>query len=98
MEKTEIYHLFHPRNLAYKDNRYEDFKAFWATSFPIFSVKFTSYLLWIEYRQSRPDGYGYSQFFDKFKKWQSSLSVGMHVEQVYRDKLYNLIFPKSPSL
>ncbi len=63
MEEPEIYHLFHPGNPAYKDSRYEDFKSrlgYFVSELRRKGV--TRNLLWTEYRQSRPDGYGYSQF------------------------------------
>ena len=50
-------------NPAYKDSRFEEFKS----KIPYFEKELgrpyvTRYLLWQEYKQEDPDGYGYSQF------------------------------------
>lgn len=50
-------------NPAYKDRRFEEFKG----KIPYFEKELerphvTRYLLWEEYRQDNPEGYGYSQF------------------------------------
>lgn len=54
---------FHPGNPAYKDDRYDHLKGL--LDHYIKELKRTGVsrrLLWEEYRQARPDGYGYSQF------------------------------------
>ncbi len=50
-------------NPAYKQDRFEEFKgmiSYWEEELKKPHV--TRYLLWEEYRESHPDGYGYSQF------------------------------------
>ena len=39
-------------------------------------------LLWLEYRTSHPDGYGYSRFCDRYRLWRGRLDVVLR--QVYR--------------
>lgn len=63
LENPELEAKFHPGNPAYKDDRYEHFKG--QMDFYLKELKRTGVnkrLLWEEYRQQRPDGYGYSQF------------------------------------
>jgi transposase len=54
---------FHPGNPAYKDGRYETFST--NLGYYLKELKrtgVTNRLLWEEYRQQYPNGYGYSQF------------------------------------
>lgn len=37
----------------------------------------TRLLLWEEYRQAHPEGYGYSQFCELFRHWCGKLSISM---------------------
>lgn len=37
-------------------------------------------LLWLEYRQDHPDGYGYTQFCVKFRRWQQAQDLVMRFE------------------
>ena len=37
-------------------------------------------LLWLEYRQDHPDGYGYTQFCVKFRRWQQTQDLVMRFE------------------
>ena len=49
----------------------------------------TRSLLWEEYRQSHPSGYGYTQFCEYYSRYRSSLprDVTMHLEHVFGDRL-----------
>lgn len=42
----------------------------------------TLQLLWLEYREARPDGYGYSRFCDLYREWRDQLDVVLR--QTYR--------------
>jgi transposase len=48
----------------------------------------TRQLLWHEYKQRYPDGYGYSQFCNHFARWQKTSKASMHMEHESGDKLY----------
>ena len=63
LEDPELNHRFNGGNPAYCDRRFEDFK----TRISYFEQELkrpnmTTYLLWEEYRQEVPDGYGLTQF------------------------------------
>lgn len=45
-------------------------------------------LLWHEYKERYPDGYGYSQFCNHFARWQKTSNASMHMEHEPGDKLY----------
>lgn len=42
----------------------------------------TLQLLWAEYKQANPDGYQYSQFCERYRRWESNLEVVLR--QVHR--------------
>lgn len=48
----------------------------------------TRQLLWHEYKQKYPDGYGYSQFCHYFARWLKTSNASMHMEHEPGDKLY----------
>jgi len=48
----------------------------------------TLQLLWQEYREGYPDGYGYSQYCHHFYQWRKAQKVSMHIEHKAGDKLY----------
>jgi transposase len=37
----------------------------------------TLQLLWLEYREAHPDGYGYSQFASLYRQWRGGIDVTM---------------------
>jgi transposase len=45
-------------------------------------------VLWSEYRQQYPDGYGYSQFCERFKQWAVTQAATLHLEHHPGDKLF----------
>jgi hypothetical protein len=45
-------------------------------------------VLWEEYRQVQPDGYGYSRFCDLFREFERRLSPVMRQEHVAGDKVF----------
>src|SRR6056297_3815907 len=47
----------------------------------------TLQLLWQEYREGYPDGYGYSQYCHHFYQWRKAQKVSMHIEHKAGDKL-----------
>lgn len=51
-------------------------------------VGVTRHLLWEEYRQEEPEGYGYSQFCYHFQTWEESQELSMHMEHKAGDKLF----------
>jgi transposase len=48
----------------------------------------TLMLLWFEYRETHPDGYGYSQFCELYRRWQRHLDVVMRQEHKAGEKLF----------
>lgn len=48
----------------------------------------TLQLLWEEYRQNHPDGYGYSQFCELYRRWQRHLDVVLRHEHKAGEKLF----------
>ena len=48
----------------------------------------TLMLLWIEYKERFPDGYQYSQFCDRYRRWQRHLDVVMRQEHRAGEKLF----------
>lgn len=45
-------------------------------------------LLWEEYRQNYPDGYGYSQFCELYRRWRRHLDVVLRHEHKAGEKLF----------
>jgi transposase len=45
-------------------------------------------LLWVEYRQAHPDGYGYSHFCDHYQKWRRKLDVVLRQEHKAGEKVF----------
>jgi transposase len=48
----------------------------------------TLYLLWVEYREVHPDGYGYSQFCALYRKWAERLHPSMRLHHKAGEKLF----------
>jgi transposase len=48
----------------------------------------TLQLLWEEYRQSHPQGYGYSRFCELYHRWNSNQNVVMRLEHVPGEKMF----------
>lgn len=48
----------------------------------------TRQILWEEYRQAHPEGYGYSQFCYHFQVWQDISDLSMHMEHKAGDKMF----------
>lgn len=51
-------------------------------------TKVTLWLLWQEYRERNPDGYGYSRFCDLYRKWEGTIDVEMRQEYRAGEKLF----------
>ena len=45
-------------------------------------------LLWIEYRDAHPDGYGYSQFCELYRRWAKCLNPSMRMRHKAGEKLF----------
>src|SRR5438876_2355783 len=45
-------------------------------------------LLWLEYREAHPDGYGYSQFCARYRAWQRGIDLVMRQEHKAGEKLF----------
>ncbi len=45
-------------------------------------------LLWVEYREQHPDGYGYSQFCNRYRAWSRRVDVVMRQEHRAGEKLF----------
>lgn len=48
----------------------------------------TRQILWGEYRQKYPVGYGYTQFCEHFSQWAHNRDASLHIEQIAGDKMY----------
>ena len=48
----------------------------------------TLQLLWDEYRQARPDGYGYSRFAELYQRWKRNLDVVLRQEHKAGEKVF----------
>lgn len=62
-----------------------DFKAMY---FELKKKAVTLMLLWEEYRQNHPNGYGYTQFCEYYNRWREHLSVVMRQEHIAGDKMF----------
>lgn len=89
LENPVLEAKFHPGNPAYKQERYEHFKA--NLDFYLKELKRTGVsknLLWEEYRGQRPDGYSYSQFCYHLQQQQIASKPSMVLEHKPGEKLY----------
>lgn len=89
MEHPVLEAKFHPGNPAYKDERYEDLKA--RLDYYLEELKkkgVNKRLLWEEYREVKPDGYGYSQFCFHLQQQQVASRPSMVLEHKPAEKLY----------
>ena len=48
----------------------------------------TLQLVWEEYRQAHPNGYGYSRFCDPYQQWRRQLDVVLRQEHRAGEKLF----------
>jgi transposase len=48
----------------------------------------TRQILWAEYRENNPNGYGYTQFCEHFARWSECHKATLHIEQQPGDKIY----------
>lgn len=48
----------------------------------------TRQLLWEEYRQAYPEGYGYTQFCEHYNRWKASLDVTLRQQHVAGEKTF----------
>jgi transposase len=48
----------------------------------------TLQLLWLEYREAHPDGYGYSQFANLYRQWRGQVDVTMRQSHKAGEKLF----------
>lgn len=48
----------------------------------------TLQLLWVEYRDDHPDGYGYSQFCELYRRWAKRLKPSMRITHKAGEKLF----------
>lgn len=48
----------------------------------------TLMLLWLEYKETHPDGYAYSQFAELYRRWKRHIDVVMHHEHRAGEKLF----------
>ena len=45
-------------------------------------------LLWVEYREAHPDGYGYTQFCEHYRQWAGHLQPTMRLSHVAGERLF----------
>mgnify|MGYP001343428685 CR=1 FL=1 len=48
----------------------------------------TLYLLWQEYKQAHPDGYQYSQYCERYRRWSKTLDVWMRQSHQAGEKMF----------
>jgi len=48
----------------------------------------TRLLLWEEYREAHPDGYGYTQFCELYNRWRKTLSISMRQVHKAGEKMF----------
>ncbi len=48
----------------------------------------TLMLVWVEYREAHPNGYAYSQFCERYRRWRRHLDVVMRQEHKAGEKLF----------
>lgn len=80
---------FHPGNPAYKDTRFDHFKA--NLAYYIKELKRTGVnkkTLWEEYKEKLPDGYSYSQFCFHLQQHQAASKPSMVLDHKPGEKLY----------
>jgi transposase len=88
---------FHPGNPAYKDERFDYFKAhieFYLKELKRVGV--TKQLLWEEYKQQNPDGYSRSQFCYHLSQQQLASKPSMVLEHKPAEKLFIDFAGKKP--
>jgi len=80
---------FHSGNPAYKDERYEYFKEHMDYYLKELNRKgVTKHLLWEEYRQDNPKGYGFSQFCYHLSQQQTASKPSMILSHKAGEKLF----------
>ncbi len=88
MSDYEAEKLFYeqPKN---RNSRYADLeKLFPYIEKELKRTGVTRMLLWGEYRQKHPEGYGYSQFCEHLYRWRKTSKAVMHFEHEPGDKLF----------
>lgn len=58
----------------------------------------TLYLLWEEYRQQVPDGYGKSQFYQRYRQWANKLNPTLRQEHKAGEKVFVDWAGKKPAI
>jgi transposase len=48
----------------------------------------TLMLLWLEYKEAHPDGWGYSQFTEHYRRWRQTVDLPMRQEHKAGEKLF----------
>ena len=89
LDDQELEKKFHPGNPAYKDSRYDHLKSRlddYARELERTGVN--KQVLWEEYRQERPEGYGYSQFCHHLKQHESAARPSMVLHHPPGEKLF----------
>lgn len=89
LENPELEARFHAGNPAYKEDRYEHFKS--QIGYFIKELKRTGVskqLLWQEYKQQYPSGYGYSQFCFHLQQHQMAATPSMVLGHKPGEKLF----------
>lgn len=89
LDDPELEACLHAGSPAYKDQRYTQFKdRLDYYSDELKKVGVTKHLLWQEYRQSNPEGYGYSQFCHHLYQHRKAALPAMVLDHLPAEKLY----------
>jgi transposase len=85
LDDEKLQQMLYPKSLAASHKPEPDYKQ---VHLEFAKKGVTLELLWQEYRQQYPEGYGYSQFCDLYGKWRSKLDISMRQTHVPGEKLF----------
>ncbi len=89
LSDRELYQLFHIEQEREIPRRMQELYAF----FPYMQKELgkpgvTRLLLWAEYKQRHPDGYGTTQFSKYYNQWRNRTTPSMRIDHKAGDKMY----------
>lgn len=87
MSDEKLYEIFYPHNTNIKyqkpevdvDKVVDELRN---------NKKLTLKLLWQEYKNDHPDGYGYTQFCEKIREKTNERNITMHIDRLPGEKMY----------
>jgi transposase len=88
LSDVELNSILHLKKQTYNEKYQHLAEKFTYFEVELKRVGVTLQLLWKEYLEKTPGGYGYSQFCHHFYQWQKVQKVSMHIEHKAGDKMY----------